>query len=206
MLRTALTYLELLGVRRQGTPFNAAYELRSLLELPEIAARFEGERAQFVTSLFAAAKKGRIWYAGGVGWLRRVFAPSGRLTPSYLEGEKSFSVEPEWSHRPGRASARPGFTLAAISATSHGGGGDVQGRAAPSGASLPWTSSQHPVAPGGGHATGDPQRLGRPFRAQRMFPLAPEAGPPCLPCPAHGSPWRSSRRRDAPRDRLSRCR
>jgi ATP-dependent DNA helicase RecQ len=63
VLRTALTYLELLGVLRQGTPFYAAYELRPLLEPGEIAAKFEGERAQFISSVFAAARKGRIWYA-----------------------------------------------------------------------------------------------------------------------------------------------
>jgi ATP-dependent DNA helicase RecQ len=63
VLRTALTYLELLGVFRQGTPFYAAYELRPLLDPAEIAAKFEGERARFVGSVFAAAKKGRLWYA-----------------------------------------------------------------------------------------------------------------------------------------------
>ncbi len=62
VLRTALTYLELLGVLRQGTPFYGAYEVRPVLDPTEIAARFEGERARFITSIFAAAKKGRIWY------------------------------------------------------------------------------------------------------------------------------------------------
>ena len=62
VLRTALTYLELLGVLRQGTPFYAGYELRPLLEPAEIAAKFQGERAQFVSALFATAKKGRVWY------------------------------------------------------------------------------------------------------------------------------------------------
>jgi len=63
VLRTALTYLELLGTLHQGTPFYAAYEVRPLLDTAEIAARFEGERAQFITAIFAAARKGRIWYA-----------------------------------------------------------------------------------------------------------------------------------------------
>ena len=63
VLRTALTYLELLGVLQQGTPFYAAYEVRPLLEVDEIAARFEGERARFIAAVFAAAKKGRIRYA-----------------------------------------------------------------------------------------------------------------------------------------------
>jgi ATP-dependent DNA helicase RecQ len=63
VLRTALTYLELLGVLRQGTPFYAAYELRPLLEPDAIAAKFEGERAQFISAVFGAARKGRTWYA-----------------------------------------------------------------------------------------------------------------------------------------------
>jgi ATP-dependent DNA helicase RecQ len=71
VLRTALTYLELAGVLRQGTPFYAAYELRPSLDPAEIAARFEGERARFVTALFAAAKKGRTCYAIDPGALAR---------------------------------------------------------------------------------------------------------------------------------------
>src|SRR5437870_5618523 len=62
VLRTALTYLELLGVLRQGTPFYAGYELRPLIPVEEIAAQFKGEPAQFVADLFAHAKKGRTWY------------------------------------------------------------------------------------------------------------------------------------------------
>jgi ATP-dependent DNA helicase RecQ len=62
VLRTALTYLEMLGVLRQGTPYYAAYELRPRLEPAEIAAKFAGERQQFVAAIFAAAKKGRTLY------------------------------------------------------------------------------------------------------------------------------------------------
>jgi ATP-dependent DNA helicase RecQ len=63
VLRTLLTYLELMGVVRQGTPFYAGYEIRPLLPIPEIAAKFEGEPARFVSDLFAHAKAGRTWYA-----------------------------------------------------------------------------------------------------------------------------------------------
>src|SRR5262249_31097361 len=63
VLRTALTYLELLGVLRQGTPFYAGYEMRPLISVPEITRQFQGEPARFVADLFAHAKKGRIWYA-----------------------------------------------------------------------------------------------------------------------------------------------
>ena len=62
VLRTALTYLELLGVLRQGTPFYAGYRLRPLRPIPAIAGQFAGERGQFIRDIFAHAKSGRIWY------------------------------------------------------------------------------------------------------------------------------------------------
>jgi ATP-dependent DNA helicase RecQ len=62
VLRTVLTYLELLGVLHQGTPFYAGYEAKPLVQLSEILARFSGERRGFLARIFAAAKKGRIWY------------------------------------------------------------------------------------------------------------------------------------------------
>ncbi|MHB9026989.1 MAG: RecQ family ATP-dependent DNA helicase [Armatimonadota bacterium] len=63
VLRTALTYLELLGVLRQGTPFYAGYEARPLVELDDIIAQFPGEPGEFLEKLFRKARKGRIWYA-----------------------------------------------------------------------------------------------------------------------------------------------
>jgi ATP-dependent DNA helicase RecQ len=62
VLRTALTYLELLGVLRQGTPFYAGYKVRAHLPVDEIAGRFEGERASFVAGIFRAARFGRELY------------------------------------------------------------------------------------------------------------------------------------------------
>jgi ATP-dependent DNA helicase RecQ len=63
VLRTALTYLELLGVLRHGTPFYAGYQARLLLPLAEIVGRFSGERAAFLDAVFARAKRGRAWYS-----------------------------------------------------------------------------------------------------------------------------------------------
>jgi ATP-dependent DNA helicase RecQ len=63
VLKTALTYLELMGVLRQGTPFYAGYEVRLLAPLEEVVDRFPGEPGRFVGELFARAKKGTIWYA-----------------------------------------------------------------------------------------------------------------------------------------------
>jgi ATP-dependent DNA helicase RecQ len=62
VLRTALTYLELEGVLRQGTPYYAGYKVQPSGTVEELAARFQGERIRFVKDLFAHAKKGRTWY------------------------------------------------------------------------------------------------------------------------------------------------
>jgi ATP-dependent DNA helicase RecQ len=61
VLRTALTYLELLGVLRQGTPFYAGYRFRPKLPIEEIVASFSGEPAQFLERVLTQAKAGRTW-------------------------------------------------------------------------------------------------------------------------------------------------
>ncbi len=62
VLRTALTYLELLGVLRETTPQYLAYELKTTLSPEEIAGRLEGAQSGFIRDVFAEGKKGRIWY------------------------------------------------------------------------------------------------------------------------------------------------
>jgi ATP-dependent DNA helicase RecQ len=64
VLKTVLTYLELMGVLKQGTPFYAGYRFKPLDgESPDsIAAKFPGPAGETVTQLFSAAKKGRVWY------------------------------------------------------------------------------------------------------------------------------------------------
>src|SRR5438034_6729297 len=63
VLRTALTYLELDGLLRQGTPFYAGYRLRPLggASLEDVFARFDESRARFLRSLVTAGKAGRTW-------------------------------------------------------------------------------------------------------------------------------------------------
>ncbi len=63
VLRTALTYLELQGVLRQGTPLYAGYEIRSLRPIEEIFGQYKGEPAAFIRAIFDAAKFGRTWYS-----------------------------------------------------------------------------------------------------------------------------------------------
>jgi ATP-dependent DNA helicase RecQ len=62
VLRTALTYIELLGFLKQGTPFYGSYKIKPLVALHAIVARFDGERGQFIKNMFARAKEGRTWF------------------------------------------------------------------------------------------------------------------------------------------------
>jgi ATP-dependent DNA helicase RecQ len=64
VLRTALTYLELAGVIRQGTPFYAGYSVKPLVPLPEVFGAFPGEHSEFVRQIFAAAPKSSkaLWH------------------------------------------------------------------------------------------------------------------------------------------------
>ena len=63
VVKTVLTYLELDGVLRQGTPFYAGYRLRPLGDatLDEVCGRFDDSRAAFLRRLFATGKTGRTW-------------------------------------------------------------------------------------------------------------------------------------------------
>ena len=62
VLRTALTYLELMGFIHAGTPVYTGYELKPLISIREIATHFPGVHGEFVQSMFACAKRGRVWY------------------------------------------------------------------------------------------------------------------------------------------------
>jgi ATP-dependent DNA helicase RecQ len=62
VLKTVLTYLELEGLLRQGTPFYAGYRLRPLVgSLDDVAAGFDAERADFLRRLIRSGKEGRTW-------------------------------------------------------------------------------------------------------------------------------------------------
>jgi len=63
VLKTVLTYIELDGVLRQGTPFYAGYRLRPLGDttLEEIFRGFDESRATFLRRLIATGKTGRTW-------------------------------------------------------------------------------------------------------------------------------------------------
>ena len=63
VLKTLLTYLELEGLLRQGTPFYAGYRMRPLGEAgyDELLARFDPARSAFLRRVVAAGKQGRVW-------------------------------------------------------------------------------------------------------------------------------------------------
>jgi ATP-dependent DNA helicase RecQ len=62
VLRTALTYLELDGVLRQGTPFYAGYRLRPTEQsFDDVFSRFNASRAGFLRRLIDSGKTGRTW-------------------------------------------------------------------------------------------------------------------------------------------------
>jgi ATP-dependent DNA helicase RecQ len=62
VLKTVLTYLELDGFLRQGTPFYAGYSLRPTSgSLDDVFAAFDAGRADFLRRVVATGKTGRIW-------------------------------------------------------------------------------------------------------------------------------------------------
>jgi ATP-dependent DNA helicase RecQ len=61
VLRTLLTYLELDGLLRQGTPFYAGYSLRPTSGWDDVYAAFDPARADFLRRLVASGKEGRTW-------------------------------------------------------------------------------------------------------------------------------------------------
>ena len=63
VLRTLLTYLELGGYLKGGTPFYADYQFKPLFDSQTILARFEGERRTFLANLFRQASKARTWFS-----------------------------------------------------------------------------------------------------------------------------------------------
>ena len=62
VLKTVLTYLELEGLLRQGTPFYAGYSFRPLAgSLEQIFGQFDSDRAHFLRRLVASGTTGRVW-------------------------------------------------------------------------------------------------------------------------------------------------
>lgn len=61
VLRTALTYLELEGAIKKGTPYYAEYEFRPISDMKSVLNAFSGGPGVFVNDIVRLAKKGRVW-------------------------------------------------------------------------------------------------------------------------------------------------
>ncbi|MEM7012993.1 MAG: RecQ family ATP-dependent DNA helicase [Verrucomicrobiota bacterium] len=62
VIATVLTNLELSGLLESKGPFYAAYKFKLVEPMHRILSGHSEERQAFLTKLFQAAKKGRIWY------------------------------------------------------------------------------------------------------------------------------------------------
>ena len=62
VVRTLLTYLELLGYIEGGTPFYSTYQFQPNMPSKDILARFDDNRRQFLADMFRRSKKGRTWF------------------------------------------------------------------------------------------------------------------------------------------------
>ena len=62
VLRTALTYLELLGAIRQGTPFYNGYDFRPKVDDSEVGNSLDADQSTLLSKIVRASKKGTIWY------------------------------------------------------------------------------------------------------------------------------------------------
>ncbi len=62
VLKTALTYLELAEIIKQGTPFYSGYKMRPLATVEQIVGHFRGEPAELVRLMFKNSRYGISWY------------------------------------------------------------------------------------------------------------------------------------------------
>jgi ATP-dependent DNA helicase RecQ len=62
VVRTLLTYLDLLGHLETGTPFYSSYQFQPLMPSTEILAKFDGQRREFLARLFGQSHKRRLWF------------------------------------------------------------------------------------------------------------------------------------------------
>lgn len=62
VLRTALTYLELLGALKRGTPFYAGYQFRPTSGIEKVLSEFDGKHGEFVKGIVDHYRQGRTWY------------------------------------------------------------------------------------------------------------------------------------------------
>lgn len=62
VVRTLMTYLELLGYLEGGAPFYSQYQFRPLISSHEILQRFDEQRRNFLIQVFRQSQKAKIWF------------------------------------------------------------------------------------------------------------------------------------------------
>ncbi|MBV8464343.1 MAG: ATP-dependent DNA helicase RecQ, partial [Burkholderiales bacterium] len=93
---TALTYLELEGVIAATSPSYAEYKVAFKVPRDEVCARFEGERREFLESLFDASRAGRKWLTVNLADVTERFAqPRERILKAlnYLEEQDLIELQ-----------------------------------------------------------------------------------------------------------------
>lgn len=63
VVKTLLTYLELEGYLKSGTPFYSSFQFNPLVSSQELLAQFDQSRRDFLTSIFRHAKKAKKWFS-----------------------------------------------------------------------------------------------------------------------------------------------
>jgi len=110
VVNTLLTYLELEGLIESTAPFYTEYAFQPLKPSKEILAGFDQERADFLSSLFKSAKKGKIWFSLEIDDVaRRLDAPRSRIVSaiSYLEEKGELRVKVAGARQGYRRTQKP---------------------------------------------------------------------------------------------------
>ena len=62
VVRTLLTYMELEGYLKGGTPYYAEYKFKPLMPSAKMLGHFDQNRKQFLSTIFKQAKQNRVWF------------------------------------------------------------------------------------------------------------------------------------------------
>jgi ATP-dependent DNA helicase RecQ len=119
VVRTLLTYLELLGHLEAGTPFYSVYQFKPRKTSEQILAAFEGERRDFLAKLLAQARKAKTWFHIDLDRAcRAIAAPRDRVVRAldYLAEQGSLELQSTGVRNRYRV-ARPPGDLAELSRT-----------------------------------------------------------------------------------------
>ena len=121
VVRTLLTYLELDGYLKGGTPFYSTYKFKPLNSSQQILAHFEGERREFVASILRQVTKAKTWMHIDVdAAAEKLRAPRDRIVRAldYLGEQGWLELQAEGTRNQYRRMKTPG-SLAALAGELH---------------------------------------------------------------------------------------